>query len=156
MWGTREKVLTCTSPIRHERIAINTKIEPDAFLREKERQEGTFVLRASLLRPKLTSVLPLHEQFAKALLRWRLLVFLPDEDERHGHRWLEESEVERLLGGEHTFSHNAHSGASLGIAEHGANETRCVRESWRKTGRAASGEHGVVQAHTFPASEHNE
>ena len=99
--------------------------------------------------------MPREEKFAKALDRGGFLVVAPNQDERDGEGGFERNEFEERAGGPNEFAHDADASASFDVSHDGANEARRNGKPRDDSRPAASGNHGIVQAHAFAAREDN-
>jgi NitT/TauT family transport system substrate-binding protein len=99
---------------------------------------------------------PTLEEFAETLDGGRVVLGLPDEDERDGLFGREGNEFEKRVGGENELGDDADAGAGFDVGHNRADEARGVGEARDDAGAAASRNDGVVKAHAFAAGEDNE
>lgn len=80
---------------------------------------------------------------------------LPREHEGDGDCGREVGEGEGGVGGDDTFGDDAEANAGFNVGKHGADEAGSPNQNGGESGVAATGKHGVVDAYSFPAREHN-
>jgi hypothetical protein len=100
--------------------------------------------------------MPLREEFAKALHGRRILVAIPNKNERHGLGGTQRDEAQQRACGAYEFGDHTNTSACLDIGHDRADEAWRLREGWNDASAAASSNNGIVKTHAFAACENDQ
>ena len=86
----------------------------------------------------------------------RIVILVPDENERDMEDWLEGDEFQMCTGRDDGFGDDAKARAGFHIDHHRADEAGRMREPRNHARLTAARDHGVMQADAFAAGENDE
>src|SRR5436190_19241026 len=106
--------------------------------------------------PQLAGSLPLHEQFPETLHGRRIIILLPDENERDTLERFQQNEMKGRSRGDDGFGNNADARARFHVTHHGADEARRMGQTRSHTRLPAASNDRIVKSHAFAAGEDDE